>query len=205
MKKLGLLFTSYGPYHIARLNATCQMANTLGWHVAGIELTSKEEAYQWKRSLDNNTVHTVSTSDPLEKQSSYQLSLKLWVLLSKLDINVLAVAGYQPWPMLVALIWCIVHKRPCILMSDSKADDSLRNDVSEFLKSQLIRFYKAALVAGQPHKNYLTKLGFRCPIWLGYDVVDNDQYLKKGNELFRPIDKPYFFMCKSFSTSKKSF
>lgn len=203
MKKLGLLFSSYGPYHLARLQATIQMAEKIGWQIIAIELAAQEEAYDWQREVGDLSIHTIFNSGRLEQQSSSKMSLALWRVLTRLQPDVLAIAGYQPWPMLAALSWCQYHRRPSILMSDSKADDVSRHYWSEFVKGRLVSLYQAALVAGQPHSNYLKQLGFKGLVWFGYDVVDNDYYeLGRHQQLPRPIDKPYFLCVSRFLPRK---
>ena len=52
------------------------------------------------------------------------------------------------------------------------------------IKRRIVDFYSAALVGGQRHVEYLVELGMpRDRIFTGYDVVDNDYFRRKAEEV----------------------
>jgi glycosyltransferase involved in cell wall biosynthesis len=106
--------------------------------------------------------------------------------------------------MLSALVWSRWHQKPAIILSDTKENDAPRSWWREKLKSWIVKQYKSALVAGQPHKRYLMKLGMPAEaIFLGYDVVGNDVFHPgKIKSLPNPLKKPYFLAINRFVPKK---
>jgi glycosyltransferase involved in cell wall biosynthesis len=75
-------------------------------------------------------------------------------------------------------------------MSDSKKDDAPRRWWKEWLKARLVRRFDSALVAGDPHRDYVNELGVnRERIFLGYDVVDNDYFRRETADIRREADR----------------
>jgi glycosyltransferase involved in cell wall biosynthesis len=132
------------------------------------------------------------------------LLLKLNLLLNDINPDVIAVVGYSQPGMLYTLLWGIWNRKPIILLTDSKENDELRIWWKEKLKSLIIKQYKAALVAGETHKQYLTKLGMPSEtIFLGYDVVDNQTFHPNNICHFpRPLKRPYFLAINRFVSKK---
>jgi glycosyltransferase involved in cell wall biosynthesis len=213
MNPLVLLFTNYGPYHIARLKATQILCQNRNWQIIPIELAITEQAYGWHRDELQEYIYTLSQDKPLEHQSSWFLIYKLWQALNHFQPQAIAIAGYDPLPMLFALIWGRLHQRPCILMSDSKADriyfyreeNKIRNrsPLKEHFKRYLVNQYAAALVAGSPHSRYLKGLGFKKNIFYGYDVVDNSIFQSNDfTSLPKPLAEPFFLVVARFLPCK---
>lgn len=109
-----------------------------------------------------------------------------------------------------AVRWCRKNKVAAITMIDSKEDDAPRKAWREYLKSIIVRQYNAALVAGIPHREYMTKLGIKedC-IYDGLDVVDNDYFATMAERARRDPrafshlpgligERPYFLVSSRF-------
>jgi glycosyltransferase involved in cell wall biosynthesis len=85
--------------------------------------------------------------------------------------------GYATPLALGALLWCIDHRVPAVMMSESAANDETRKGWKEWIKSRVIRLCSSALVGGSPHAEYMARLGLPHErIFLGYDAVDNDYF-----------------------------
>lgn len=191
-------FVSYGPYHLARLNA-CRAALP-EWEVLGWELSSEQSEYGWLHSGGEGIVESV-TSEPLESLRARQWLARVWRHLDQLQPAVCVLAGYAHPGMLAAMLWCRLKGRGVVIMSDSKEDDAPRRPWVEWLKGRLLACYDAALVAGGAHRDYFVKMGFRPErIRCGYDVVDNEAY---GQPQPRPpLRKPYFLTVSRFIPKK---
>ena len=62
-------------------------------------------------------------------------------------------------------------------MSESQARDARRTALKEWLKRGYVHACGAALVGGQPHKDYVIQLGMtEQRIFFGYDVIDNAHF-----------------------------
>jgi glycosyltransferase involved in cell wall biosynthesis len=69
-------------------------------------------------------------------------------------------------------------------MSESTEWDTKRRAWSEELKRRIVGLCSAALVGGNPHKNYMVKLGMPSErIFLGYDAVDNGYFAENAEKL----------------------
>ena len=206
MTKIAILFTNYGPYHLARLCCFQKHCERLGWDLVGVELTRSGIAYEWKTQLEKfpGSIISVLGEQSLEQVKFTHLLQKLSKILSQINPDVVAIAGYFRPAMLAVLLWCLWNKKSPILLSDSKEDDAHRDWFKETAKSFLIKRYQAALVAGKPHKRYLNQLGISTnAIFCGYDVIDNDVFHpSKIRCLSPPLNRPYFLTINRFIEKK---
>jgi 1,2-diacylglycerol 3-alpha-glucosyltransferase len=203
---IAILFTNYGPYHLARIEACHKLFQQLGWDTIGVEVCRLDRIYTWKTDRQNFPVPIISIfgEEEYENIGFINKILKTSATLSQLKPDILAVAGYAELAMLSALIWNLWHRKRIILFSDSKQDDAPRSWWSETLKTLLIMGYKAALVGGLSHKRYLIKLGMPSDaIFLGYDVVDNEKFCHQNiKNLPNILEKPYFLAINRFVSKK---
>ena len=204
--KIGILFTNLGPYHLARIEACAKYFQKNITEIVALELAQSEEVYPWKTKRENYDFPIISVikNQGLEKTSFFDLWLNLGHILDEVNPDVLAIASYYESGMLFTLFWSVWNNKPVILLSDSKEDDKLRIWWKEKLKSLIINRFKAAFVAGDIHKQYLTKLGMCSKaIFLGYDVVENQAFHpNKIRHLSSPLTKPYFLAINRFVTKK---
>jgi 1,2-diacylglycerol 3-alpha-glucosyltransferase len=209
MTTVAVLFINYGPYHFGRLEGFHQVCSKLGWKAIGIELARKELTYAWQADSEKTSCQFISIVDgaSLEKVSFFQLTRRLYRTLAGTRLDVLAVAGYSPLIMLLAMFWGQLNRKPVILMSASKENDESRSPLQELIKSLLLKCYHAALVGGSPQKRYLSKLGMPDDkIFTGYNVVDNQSFSKEiGLQYQRPIKKPFFLTINRFIQKKNLF
>lgn len=221
VQNIALLFSNYGPYHIARLESlshrllrseTKELAVTIGQKTSvenlqavGIELSRLEEKYPWQTQLDTLDIPIISIikHSSLEETKLVDIVKQLLVTLKKVNPAVLAISGYFHPSMLAALFWCRLFNKPAILFSETTESDFERVWWKEKFKSFVIKQFKAALVGGQPHKRYLMKLGMsEKAIFVGYDIVGNDAFAPPNiKQLAKPLERSFFlainrFVCK---------
>ncbi|MEH2242838.1 glycosyltransferase family 4 protein [Nostoc sp.] len=203
---IGILFSNYGPYHIARIERLANCNQNLQNQVVAIELARYQDEYAWQIKVDNLHLSLISVikEQALEKTSIFKLVQKLNSILKKVNPSVIAIAGYFQPAMLFTLAWCLWHRKPAILLSETTENDSPRSWWREALKSIIVTKYKSALVGGQPHKRYLVKLGMPTEAtFVGYDVVENDAFHpNKIKSLPRPVNNPYFLAVNRFIPKK---
>ena len=206
MVSIVVIFTNYGPYHLSRLAAFQKKSHQLNWDVVGIELSSSEITYPWKAEVENFTGNLISviSNQPVEEVQPTLLIHKLFSVLSRINPDVITIAGYANYGMFSTLLWSIWHRKPAILLSASKEDDAPRSRLSEIIKRWILKGYKAALVGGKPQKAYLIKLGMNPnSIFTGYNVVGNHEFHpEKINSLPIPHQKPYFLAINRFVAKK---
>ncbi|MBH8576313.1 glycosyltransferase family 4 protein [Nostocaceae cyanobacterium CENA369] len=203
---VGILFSNYGPYHLARIEGLVDYSEKLQNQIVAIELARSEEQYPWNTKIDNLNFSFVSVipDRSLEKTNIFYLLKKLNNVLNAVNPNAIAIAGYFQPAMLFTLIWCLLHRKSAILLSETTENDVSRSWWREAIKSWIVKKYKSALVGGQPHKRYLIKLGMPPEaIFLGYDVVGNNAFSPdKIKHLPKPIEKPFFLAINRFIPKK---
>ena len=205
MTHIVVLFTNLGPYHLARLHRLHTACQERGWRMTALELARSEADYAWKTSLSGSPFLVISLSaNPLEHTSFSHIVQRLWATLTQLQPDAVAIAGYGRPTMLAALAWSLWHHTPTVLMSETTAQDAPRQRWRETLKRGLISGYDAALVGGQPQKQYLAELGFPpAAIFTGYNSVGNATFdPEQIASLSRPVARPYFLAINRFIPKK---
>jgi len=203
---IGILFTNFGPYHLARVKAFQSLvADKL--KIIGIEISRDGTDYQWRTNLEKNSeleIYSILDNSKLSNVDKITNIKKTFNLLSKINPDILVIAGYGRLSMLIALFWSLWHQKPAILLSESKEDDESRIWWKEIIKNWLIKKFSSALVGGNIHKRYLIKLGFpEDAIFMGYDVVDNSVFHPDTIKyLSNPLDKPFFLSINRFVEKK---
>ena len=206
MTHLAIIFTNFGPYHVARLQALAAHCQRSGWQYTAIELARTEADYQWRIDLADLPFKTVSILQDrtLEAVPFTKLGFWIWRTLYELQPDIMAIAGYARPAMLTALLWCRQHRKPAILMSETTELDFTRIPGREAIKRAVVSQFSAALVGGTPHTHYLQKLGMAPEaIFSGYDVVDNQHFHPDHiRTLPSPHSQPYFLAINRFLPKK---
>jgi 1,2-diacylglycerol 3-alpha-glucosyltransferase len=205
-KRIGILFSNYGPYHIARLESLKKQHLSFEYQITGIELSRFQEMYPWQAQINKLDFSIVSaiTNQSLERTQIHQLMTNLLRILNQINPNILAISGYFKPSMLLALFWCKLLNKSAILFSETTEWDAPRIWWKEQIKSWIVRKYKSALVGGESHKRYLMKLGMpESAIFLGYDVVNNATFHPCGiSHLPNPLKQPFFLAINRFIPKK---
>lgn len=195
-----------GPYIVARYSA---FVNNFPAHsLCVVELGKVSAIYQWQPcDLQALYKRAILSEQPAELQPMLKLITSLIRKLNQIQPNTLVIAGYSSPAMLSALLWCLWHRKPAILLSESKEDDTTRSWWWETFKRWILKGYTAALVGGEPHKRYLMKLGMSPKaIFLGYDVVGNESLHPDKIKCFpNLLSKPYFLSINRFIPKKNLF
>lgn len=150
-----LLFSNYGPYHLARLNGFYNICKQRNWNVIGIEIARSQEEYSWQAQIEHSTADIISviTNRSFEQVNKFHLVIQpLFNVLERVKPDVLAITGYADPAMIIALLWSHYYQVPAILFSASKEDDALRSWWRETFKHWILKGYRSALVGGQLQK-----------------------------------------------------
>ncbi|MGK7896155.1 MAG: glycosyltransferase family 4 protein [Xenococcus sp. (in: cyanobacteria)] len=208
-KKIALVHTQFGPYHIARAKVLQKMYSG---SVSLIQLAAQELQREW--ILDGKIPELITIAEgALEQISPQILANRLVEYLAKIKPNVVIIAGYSHLAMRTATKWARKNRVQTILLSDSQYLDQPRNIIKESLKAWWIcHNFDAAFVSGASAAAYLNNLGFpRDRIWRCYDVVDNDYFaqnaalVKQASDKIRQklnLPKDFFLYVGRFSPEK---
>jgi 1,2-diacylglycerol 3-alpha-glucosyltransferase len=169
--KIAVLFDMLGPYHVARLEAL-GVADS----VVAVEIAARSGIYGWTpidnaRSFERETLFDIDDSAHLDDRTIHRV---IFETLDRHRPEVVFIPGWSARAALAALRWCLVRRRPSVVMSETTRWDHPRVAWREMVKRFVARLFSAGLVGGTPHRDYLAELGMpRRAIALGYDVVDN--------------------------------
>ncbi|MCB2153411.1 glycosyltransferase [bacterium] len=178
---LAILFHRIGPYHQARLRGAARHGE-----VVAVELSATTKTYAWDHvDLPENVRRVTLFKDSDSRDHSMgEVARRLDEALRDLKPCALAVGGWSDNGALAAIQWCSRKKIPVIAMSDSQEIDAPRHFVKEWVKRRLVELFSAGIVAGERHGDYLVHLGLKADrIVGGYDVVDNDYFRSKAEEV----------------------
>src|SRR5881398_1233302 len=177
---VAVVFHHIGPYHHTRLNAAADRLT-----VTGIEWSAK--AYDaWGAADSRARYHKVSLfREATEKHpGKAELQRAFRSALNQANPDVVAVNGWNNFGSLIAANCCMRRGIPMVVMSESSRQDEPRTWWKETIKRRIVALYSAALVGGQRHVEYLVELGMpRERIFTGYDVVDNEHFRQKAEEI----------------------
>jgi len=179
--KVAVIFHRFGPYHCARLEATARRCETIG-----IEVAAETLEYAWSpvQSMGNYSRLTLFPSG--EREPAKKVSRRMEDALRTSHLDAVAIPGWSGKAAIAALRWCAESGTLAILMSESAAMDQPRMRWREWIKQRIVSLYSSALVGGQRHIDYLVALGMpRDRIFTGYDVVDNEYFRQKAEEIRR--------------------
>jgi glycosyltransferase involved in cell wall biosynthesis len=209
-RRIAVMFSMFGPYHVARLNAAA-----LNHDVIGIEVSAISDTYAWDKFLGTDRFQRVTlfTGTSRSRKSYRQVSAKVRALLSSHRPHAVVVPGWASSWACSMLGWAIDNQVPAIVMSDSQAVDFDRIWWREWIKRRVVRTYSAAIVGGTRHARYLEQLGMSGDrIATGYDAIDNDYFAvsarrarERSEQLRRDLGLPKtFFLASARFVEKKN-
>ncbi len=176
-KRAVIIFDNFGPYHLARLRAAAKVCD-----LKAIQIAGRSAVYAWDNEappegMNFATLFTVGASHEIGKN---ELARRMEESLDEFSPEMVLIPGWSGVGAIDALAWCVRRRVPAVIMSESTEWDERRTPMKEWVKRKIIGLCSAALVGGQPHKDYLVKLGMAPEsVFFGYDAVDNDYFIGK--------------------------
>lgn len=197
MIRLTILVRKIGPYHDARYRALAR-----DFDVTALQVRPHCEDYGWCLVPSEMGYRVKDVTGAGSREFRVGLEKRL----SGARPDVVALTGYSDPEVQLGLAWCLRHRIPTIVMSDSQAVDASRSSWKESFKRILVATASAGLAAGTTSKSYLVSLGVpEDLIFQPYDVVDND-YFSSAVDLRNSI-KPRegrAFLCVARFIEKKN-
>lgn len=181
-----LLFTNYGPYHVARWRAAAPYFAARGVELLPVQVATTEETYPWESQsvTAGIPITTLVPGKSCGQISPFQAVSAICRFLKTADISWGAIPGYARWEFLAALFFLRSRGKTAVMMTESKFDDFSRTRLREWLKSQVVRRFNAALVGGKEAGRYAASLGIPAErIFPGYDVVDNRYFAEAASRI----------------------
>ena len=179
---IAILFDRLGPYHWARLQAATRL-----FRVVAVETCAITREYQWERIDQPRAFDRITLFNDVSDGGSPERALlrqKMAKALREADPAVAMIPGWGTPASLIALEWCLRNQRPAVVMSESNAFDEKRYALAESIKRIVVSLFSAGLAGGQLQREYLITLGLpRNRVFTGYDVVDNEYFRQKAEEV----------------------
>lgn len=174
IRRTAILFHRVGPYHFARVRAAGKAFET-----TLVEVFGGDEVYDWDPVHGTDGFKRVTLFEK-HPQPSSDIQKRVNHGLDKLKPDAVAIPGWSDAVAFSALKWCVQHRIPAIVMSESTEWDEQRQFWREWIKRRLLKLCSGGLAGGKPHADYLARLGVaRDRIFLGYDAVDNDYFTRQ--------------------------
>ena len=174
--RVAVLFSMFGPYHLARLNALADRCRLLG-----IEGAVASDTYAWNAQSGGERFKRVTLFEdaPISAQPAALIQDRLEAALDAFAPDAVLVPGWSESAAFAMLNWALDNEIPAIVMSESTAFDVERKWWREGVKRRVLRLFSAALVGGRHHVDYLEQLGFQPDrISTGYDAIDNEYFAR---------------------------
>jgi 1,2-diacylglycerol 3-alpha-glucosyltransferase len=173
-----VIWIDWYSYHISRFRALAEHESLQG-RVTGIELVGGCGVHPGLKFRDQERIGLPITSlfptvDWGEAKNT-DLARAVWQKLNEWRPSAVLVPGCYTVPGFTAALWAKLHRKRCVLMTETTYDDYKRVWWKELGKRVLMSLlFDYGIAGGKPHARYLRRLGFREErIARFYDVVDN--------------------------------
>ena len=124
-------------------------------------------------------LHTLFPGSHHRDHSPRNLLARLTETLDKIRPTVMCVQGWAEPYGLTCLLWATWRRVHALVFSESQRIDMPRSWWKESVKRRVVRLFRAGLVGGTAHADYLAELGMpRARIFMGYDTVDNEHFVR---------------------------
>ena len=178
--RVAIIWTRFGPYHLARLCGAAEAGAQHKAEIHGIEIAEKDSIYEWDSCKSGNEFvrHTVFPGQDYAGLSSRAIAHATVRTLETIQPDVVVVNGWAVSEACAAIDWSAGRAATrTIVMSETKEDDARRSWWKERIKKRRLSSCHAALAGGRAQRDYLVKLGLdKDRIFPGYDVVDNGHF-----------------------------
>lgn len=176
--KTALIYSHFGPYHLARYRYLLETSSNSDISFCGIELFKASSIYNWGISADKlaglNRLN-FNGGDSLSMFLPNKM-LKIFYLLYSLKLDAVVVNGWGTPSAMIIHVCSWLLRLQVVIVSDSQEIES-RRGWREVLKKIIVKSCYAGFVGGTPHRIYLQKLGMSPNnIFDGCDVVDNSHF-----------------------------
>jgi glycosyltransferase involved in cell wall biosynthesis len=191
MQRAAILFSSFGPYHVARIEALGRSLKEAGHELTAFRFSEGSDTYGWIPVLPEGipTV-TLAPQPPAGAGDAWRLSCAFHRELKTRKIGAAFLPTYSPLPNLLCVLAAKVAGCRTILMTESWFGTEDAGPLIKLAKHGLVRMFDSALVGGTPQRDYVAAYGMpREKIFTGYDVVDTDFFAARAEEVRKRSDE----------------
>lgn len=214
MNTVGILFSDFGPYHVARIDAFAAALEASGSRLVAYRFYESSTIYAWNAVTPTRAKVITLGSKPAEGIiHAMQMASALRTSMRKEGITTMFLPSYSPLPNMLCIFTARMAGARLVMMNESWKHTERASAIGKIVKRFLIGQFSSAVVGGSPHKAYACDYGLPVSkVFLGYDVVDNAYFEKEStrwkampsNELPVPHLPARYFLSLGRFVSKKN-
>jgi glycosyltransferase involved in cell wall biosynthesis len=185
MSRAAILFSDFGPYHVARIEALGRSLAGEGMELVAFRFTERSDTYGWDPVLPQG-METVTLADrsPAGSAEAGRMAWRFRSELRQRGITAAFLPTYSPLPNLLCLLAAKSAGCRTILMTESWLGTENAGTVGRAAKHVLVRMFDSALVGGTPQRDFVVAYGMPPDkVFTGYDVVDTDFFAARAEEV----------------------
>lgn len=185
MNRVGILFSDFGPYHVARIEALGRSLREVRRELVAFRFTERSDTYGWDPVLPQG-METVTLAQryPAGAADALQMAGRFRSELRARGVSAVFLPTYSPLPNLLCLLAAKSAGCRTILMTESWLGTERAGVLGRMAKHLLVRMFDSALVGGTPQRDFVVAYGMpRRKVFLGYDVVDVDFFAARADEV----------------------
>lgn len=168
-----------GDYHAPRLLGAQKALEAQGARLSVLQFGTRSGFYTHQQKRRDALVQQLDFKS-FSGGTGMALVRQVWSVLRQEQPDHLLVLGYHEPISLTGLAYARLHGKKVTFLSESKADDHPRRAMVERAKSLILKAYNSGVVGGNRHRDYFRSLGFKGPVEIGYDVIDNGYFHDAG-------------------------
>lgn len=208
-KTIVTIWSSYGPYHVARVRAL----RDCGFEVVPFSYSSRSDVYPFfSEKPEGHVVINDCVASEVNRAESFFRTLRL---LNEHRPDAVLACGYERPETLATQAYARMHRlqggaRPkAVVMLDNQFHDRKRHAAVEVVKAAYLQLFDGFLAGGSTHRDYLLRLHVpRARIRLGYDCVDNSTIRQLADSYRRASvvtsARAKYFVCVARLVPKKN-
>ena len=185
MKLAGILFSDFGPYHVARIEALREALGQEGVELVAFRFTERSDDYGWAPEDPKSVpVVTLAQSKPTSAPEAFKMAAAFGRELRDRKVDAVFLPTYSPLPNFLCFLAAKLAGCRTILMTESWHGTEGASLSVKLIKHVLVRMFDSALVGGVPQRDYVVAYGMpREKVFTGYDVVDVAHFSARADKV----------------------
>jgi glycosyltransferase involved in cell wall biosynthesis len=185
VKRTGILFSDFGPYHVARIEALREALGQEGVELVAFRFTERSDDYGWTPEEPKGLpVITLAQSKPTSAPEALKMAAAFGRELRERKVDAVFLPTYSPLPNFLCFLAAKLAGCRTILMTESWHGTEGATLPGKLVKHMLVRMFDSALVGGSPQRDYVVAYGMpRAKVFTGYDVVDVAHFSAKADKV----------------------
>ncbi|MEI7776695.1 MAG: glycosyltransferase family 4 protein [Verrucomicrobiota bacterium] len=185
MKRVGILFSDFGPYHVARIEALRVAMGQEGVELVAFRFTVRSDDYGWAPEDPKGVpVVTLAQSKPTSVPEAFKMAAAFGRELRERKVDAVFLPTYSPLSNFLCFLAAKLAGCRTILMTESWHGTEGASLPGKLIKHVLVRMFDSALVGGGPQRDYVVAYGMpREKVFTGYDVVDVAHFSARADKV----------------------